>query len=122
VKAERRKPWPRIQISVFHPDAFDRALAKDEYDSNLCASVGSPVLWSSNAGDLSQPLLAIDMKHSMPQQVAAKLLRQLADAIEQSDSLMCAPENRSGHYDAQIRSFIGPADGTEGLLGRTSRY
>jgi hypothetical protein len=103
-----KKPPERcLFVNVFHPDAFDREIAEDEYEDPGTMSILGPMSWGVYAGDKSPRLLRVEIKHGMARHTAARLLRRIAEAIEQSpEKLMAAPEWTHGHYDLENRAFI----------------
>lgn len=112
--ARKRKPPERcIYVSVFHADAFDRPIASDEYEAAEVAAIG-PITWGVDSIDDSPRLVTAEIKHGVSRQTAAKLLRQIADAIEaSSESLMAAPNLANGTYDLEQRVFVNDWEGLD---------
>jgi len=108
---KRNPPERCIYFSVFHAEAFDRPIVSDEYETAEVADIG-PIIWGVDLIDRSPRLVSAELKHGVSRQTAAKLLRQIADAIEaSSESLMAAPNLANGTYDLQQRAFVNDWEG-----------
>ncbi len=110
-----------IHVIVYHADAFDRPIAADEYedDLKLLADTGA-ISWAVGTGEKSPRLLEVQIKHGVSRQTATKLLRQIADAIDESpEHLLSAHEGASGYFDISQRAFIDEWGGMADLDGKT---
>jgi hypothetical protein len=101
----KKLPERCLVVNVFHAEAFDREIAEDEQE-DLGLILG-PVRWGMAVGDTSPRLLSVEIKHGTARQTAARLLRQIAEAIERSpETLMAAPAGARGDYDVESRAFV----------------
>ena len=103
-----RKGRPKelnVFVSVFHADALERPVDADD-DADL-EFIGEPVKWGVHSGNRSPHLVTAEIKHGVSRQTAAKLLRQIADAIQKApQGILATPCWEGGHYDVEQQTFV----------------